>query len=434
MGDGCVGGVLIAPTKGSGMIVPPPTAHSHIEPVLFRPTCTHWVGYRPCAVQAQTGTCAGCAHYQPAPITTPEAGRRRPYDPRMLSVARTVGLVEMGGLGSHLRTSAVTRAIRDRNPNVRVLWLTHTAGTELLRYVPGVTPVDIRAGSQAAELASQTDVLISFETSDLARRLVTRARVIAGFAVNSRGRFEPASRHAEELQRLQVDNTYRRSYPRTFQHALLAAVGLDTDPHYDLELPTPLLARAHQRLTDLFGDDRPGELIGLNIGTSQKGHLKRWPVASWIDLALHLAHAHPNARIALLAGPEERVLRTEIITRLNCDRPGRVRLLDEQLIGDFLATIGYLSLLVTADTLALHAARAQNVPVIALAGPMPHRELELAPTDATVGPALPCAPCYLYCHQPVPGLCMRSIQVSDVADHVQRRLTEPASRLGRTPR
>jgi ADP-heptose:LPS heptosyltransferase len=102
-------------------------------------------------------------------------------------------------------------------------------------------------------------------------------------------------------------------------------------------------------------------------------------------------------------------------------------MIDELEVGTFLSVVGHLQLLVTADTFALHAARAQQVPVLALVGPMPHRELELGPADRIIGPALPCAPCYYHCSRPIRGECMRRIPARQVAVRVEELLSYPVS-------
>ena len=327
----------------------------------------------------------------------------------------------MGGLGSHLRTSAVTGALRRLNPKVRLVWFTHRRGSELLRYVPGVVAVDVESEPVDSGLVRSLDVLLNFEISSAAARLCGSSRCVGGFALNQHGRFAPASTHANRLQRLQIDDAYRRRFVGAMQQVLLEAVGLDVPAGYDLALPHDIRAAGSDALAMLFSARLPSPLIGLNIGSSRRGRLKRWPAPYWVTLAGLLTAGDRARGVVILSGPEDRDIRDQVASRLdkNCRQ---LRVVDGLSVGHFLAVVSELRVLVTADTFALHAARAQNVPVVALAGPMPHRELELGPADRIIGPELACGPCYYRCSQPVAGACMRRITPRAVATQVEEIL------------
>lgn len=72
----------------------------------FSPDCSLWEGYKPCAVQKDQGrsNCLGCESYRPQ-IRIAES-ETRPYVPEAIFGAYQLGVVEMGGLGSILQTTA----------------------------------------------------------------------------------------------------------------------------------------------------------------------------------------------------------------------------------------------------------------------------------------------------------------------------------------
>ena len=400
----------------------------------FAADCGHWLGYKPCRHQQASGrpTCAGCSDYQPSPATAAAVSAAVPagcFEPAWLATAAGVGVLEMGGLGSHLRTSAVTGALRRLNPAAEILWFTHAGGADLLRYVPGVTAVDIESQPVDLAVVRALEVLLNFEISPTAAQLCAVGRRVGGFALNRQGRFAPASAHAERLQRLQIDNAYRREFAGSMQQVLLEAVGLDRAgldsadgvQGYDLALPADAVEDGRQTVAAAFGGTPPGTVVGLNIGSSTRGSLKRWPARSWASLARLLAGTDPDRGVLILSCPEDKDIRDWVAAGLGAATP-QIRMLDGLEVGTFLSVVGHLRLLVTADTFALHAARAQQVPVVALVGPMPHRELELGPGDRIIGPRLPCAPCYYHCDQPTLGDCMRRIPARQVAAHAEELL------------
>jgi ADP-heptose:LPS heptosyltransferase len=201
--------------------------------------------------------------------------------------------------------------------------------------------------------------------------------------LNSYGKFEPASLHAVELQRLQIDNAARTTNTATMQRLLLDAIGLHAAPaRYDeLAIPAEARSAADRRLASAFPNGRPARLVGLFVGTSTKGAVKRWPPESWAALVERLTAA--EMRAVVLAGPDERA---ETLPAVAALLPGDTPIITGAAIGEFLALVNHLDAVVTADTLALHAAAAQHISVVALVGPMPHNELELHAGDRLVGP------------------------------------------------
>ena len=400
----------------------------------FKSTCRSWLGHQPCAVQRATGQpdCTDCEHYCPAASTGVTAAPD--YRPAALLSARTVCIVEAGGLGSVLRTTAVSRAIRLANPRADIRWITHNRGVELLASVPGVRPIDADMALVSSRVAATADVLVNFDTRRLGRDLVPLARTVAGLRLNDRGRFEPAS-FAEPLQRLQIDDAFRRSSVESLQKVLVGTLGLTgVRAQYDVSLPEQVLAAGRRAAAGCFTGVRPSIVIGLNIGSSRRGRLKRWPAYRWAELAVRLVRGRPNRAVLLLSGPDDGDARSATLAaleRLATSRAEakRIRMpASDQAVLSFLGLVASLDLVVTADTFALHAAAALDVPVVAVVGPMPHRELEIGVRDPVVGPALTCAPCYYRCGQPVAGACMAAIEAQPVIAAVEAHLGEASAR------
>ncbi len=387
----------------------------------FRADCISWNGYKPCSIQKAEDRpdCFGCDQYETGPVLYDIENQT--FDIEAIKRANTLGVVEMGGLGSVLRTSAVTHAIREINPDVSIAWFTHQSGAELLKYVPGVTGVDAETMSadDQQKLISELDLLINFELSEPAKDIVSQASVVGGFALNAQDKFHGVLPYAEYMQRLQIDDNFRKRNTLTMQEILLRTVGLEEhEAQYDVVLSADNYERADAILREAFGEECPNEMIGLNIGTSEKGKLRRWPADRHAALAQKLAELYPDKGIVALSGPQDDETRSRVVSRITSEASNLVVLPNNIEVGDFMALLSKLRVVVTSDTFGMHAARSQDVPTVALAGPMPHRELELSPKDKLVGPKTNCSPCYHRCSQVVIGQCMQDIEVEHVAEQV----------------
>ncbi|MGH3428721.1 MAG: glycosyltransferase family 9 protein [Mycobacteriales bacterium] len=350
---------------------------------------------------------------------------RARFSPGSLRAAKAIGIVEMGGLGSVLRTTAVSRALRGSS-NADVYWFTHARGSELLRYVPGVRPIDVETNPPPMDLVEQLDATLNFEQNGIAKAIVACSNSVGGFDLNPQARFKPASEHARYMQRMQIDNAARRNNRKTMQEVLLESVGLnDYSPRYDLGVPHDHRDRSRELLHGLASRGRYEHLIALNIGTSRRGELKRWPPQLWVRLATRLADRYHRRTVLLLSGPEDADIREEVARRLRGNPRNNLAMAPENMsIGDFLSVVDKADVMVTGDTFAMHAARALRVPTIVLAGPMPAGELEVGKRDRLIGPKLPCAPCYYHCNQTPIGACMQSVSPRDVLGVVNEILPD----------
>ncbi|EDK72814.1 glycosyl transferase, family 9 [candidate division TM7 genomosp. GTL1] len=385
----------------------------------FKFDCEEWIGRKPCRFQIEQGLvdCGGCRFYRRSSAQVSFLPRQN-YTLEVLKKAKVVGIIRHGGLGNILRTDAVSRGIRVVNPDAHIVWMTHAEGAELLEYVPGVTPINMMSHPVRPDLVRQLDVLINFEAIEVVRPIIEASKCVAGFSLNEFGKFVPASSHALHLQALQIGDELRKNGNKSMQRVLLDAVGLEAvEAEYDLELPLGKLEEAER----IVGT-RPA--IGLNIGTSQKGRLKRWPPGYWVQLVARLNQTLPDARVFVLTGPEDGDIKTEFLRLLKTRGELRVTVLPDTMdVGLFMAVIDQLDYLVTNDTFAFHVASARNTPQVVVAGPMPAQELEIRVGSKLLNTPLSCAPCYYRCTQDLKGRCMHHISVEQVLTNLLK-LTE----------
>ncbi|MGH7972347.1 MAG: lipopolysaccharide heptosyltransferase II [Limisphaerales bacterium] len=153
---------------------------------------------------------------------------------------------------------------------------------------------------------------------------------------------------------------------------------------------------------------------------------KRWPVESFVRLARRTADAHPDVRLAVLGGAEDRSLGALI----NAAVPDRcLDLTGELSLSEMVEWIRSSKLMVTNDTGPMHVAAALDRPVVALFGPTePRRTGPYGQLGNVLQADLPCVPCLKsHCRYHKPFECLRMLDPDTVFDSVSRRLQSRAT-------
>lgn len=384
-------------------------------PDYINPNCTHWKSSSPCIYQRSTDTtgCLECPKVSPISDQTPtDIGGRLDFR----SIAKNIGstaIIEAGGLGSVLRTTAVSKAINSINPEIDIALVTHKRGVNLAKYIPEIAYAIELDTSDFEE--NYFDYTINFEHDTRCVPILNRSRIIAGFAINSCGKFYPANQNSLYLQRIHIDDNFRKKNKLTMQQVLLQTAGIyDDHPSYSLKINT------YSRATNTFfktqtGYTIPDNFISINTGTSERGKVKRWPTNNIIKLSQKLSA--DGITSVLLCGPDEQNLKEELSGAIS-NNIHLISFTDDDL-EHFLRIIKLSKLVVSGDTFGAHAAFALNTPTIILNGPAPYRELEVVgDRDIAIGPFLDCWPCFYRCPLTDKGMCMNMISVDMVYNSV----------------
>jgi heptosyltransferase II len=206
-----------------------------------------------------------------------------------------------------------------------------------------------------------------------------------------------------------------------------ASLALPADRAMPPEWPLPELKVSPSELADwrrrlgLAPDGRP--VVALAPGAV--GPSKRWPSASYADLAQRLAGE--GRCIWVIGGPGEKELAGEIA------RPGRgdIRDLTGPDLRNAILALAAADAAVSNDSGLLHVAAALGTPTVGIFGPTsPWHWAPLNPIAAVIeaASALPCRPC----HKPVcrlgHHLCMRDIPADQVASAIRRTLAAVPAR------
>jgi lipopolysaccharide heptosyltransferase I len=297
---------------------------------------------------------------------------------------RHVAIVRLTSLGDVIHTLPLAAAIRRHFPHTRITWLVEEREQILLRDNPCVDDVVIvplrrwrRSLTRAASwreswaelrVLSRTlrsdpiDVAIdvqgwSHKTSPLT--LLTRARVRIGFdRAHARDPISPLATNHHVTPPPQARHIVDQNL------CLLRPLGV-AEPG-PAEFPMPLFADAASRAAawrhaaGILDTDRLVVLL-----PSTRGEAKRWPADAFREIARR-ALAHDAVRVAILGGPDEEALLSEVARGLPSDR---VHVWAPAPIPDLIAVIRGSHLAIGNDTGPLHVAAASGVPALGLFGP-----------------------------------------------------------------
>ena len=339
----------------------------------LRLDCRNYCGDRPCAAGVQ-GVCpAGCWHHSP--------------------MGQRILVIKLGALGDVIRTAALLPGLKEAWPQSHITWVSRPSGVRMLANHP---LLDRLLPFDAATLChlehERFDLCLSLDKEPGPTALAMRvdAREKRGIGLSAYGTVYPLNPECAYYFRLGLDDELkfrhnRKSYPQL----IYEAVGLPYHGQryrlYPGAAERSRAARCWQRLQV----DHAETVVGLNTGAGQVFANKTWPAERFAALARQLVR-RPGWRVVLLGGPEERELNARLardcrdVLDSGCDHAEL----------EFAALLERCAVLVTGDTMALHAAVACDVPCVALFGPTCAQEIDLYGRGEKLVTRLPCAPCY----------------------------------------
>ncbi len=368
--------------------------------------CRHFLGDRPCAL----GERCRCAHCSP--------------------MGTRVLIIKLAALGDVVRTACLLPTLHRAFDPVHVTWVSTRSGIEALRDHPDVDCL-VEFNSEGTLLLTQQefDLVLSLDKEPAPAALCNAVRSAdkRGMGLSRFGTVGPVNEAANEYFLLGLDDEAKfhrntKSYPQLIHEA----VGLPyTREPYRLHFSEP--DGEHARA--LFAPWRAlsdGAVIGVNTGGGKVFANKAPSPPRWVEICrLLLQRGHT----VVLLGGEGELATNEWIAR-QFDR-GVYNAGNGHSVPQFVAIVDQCDAVVTGDTLALHLAVARSVPVVALFGPTCEQEIDLFGRGRKVLTPLDCAPCYRRSCPRTPS-CMDAIAPSDVADTLDRVLSECGVREPRT--
>lgn len=372
----------------------------------FAMDCKYWIGYKPCKVQKATGqrSCSDCKDYT--------------------KYSSNVLVIEVGGLGSVLRTACVIQEFNHKGGKVQLV--TNSRGVALAENISAIDKAfDIDDWKTHQILESQKfDVIVNFDSSLLALSLAKKlkAKNKRGFIMDDQGNLSIANKKSLEFLRLQTDDIFRiQENQKSMQQILLETAGFSwREQRYHLITKEADDIWAERYLSGL-GIKEHDLVIGLNIGSSVRQKKKRWPIERFFLLVKTLDIEQSNLKFIVLAGPDDVDVYNELLLLERRDPLKNLFFTGySNSISQFISLVNQIPLVVSCDTFGLHVAIALNKKVISLNGPQPIKETEVYGLGEKIGTNLECSPCFL-AKKECSAHCMQ-IDVDRVFEAVERLL------------
>jgi lipopolysaccharide heptosyltransferase II len=320
-------------------------------------------------------------------------------------------LVRLRLIGDVVFTTPIVHALRRRFPSAHLTYLVETTAAPVVAGNPWLSEViavphrrgwrrvadDVRIARRLA--AARFDVAIDLHGGPRSAWLTwgSRAPVRVGYDVPGRRWMYTRVVHRPRTlgSRHSVENQW--DLAAALDPSLGDAPDRDRDRVY-MAVDGAASRAVADRLAAL-GIPPTDRVILLHVSAGNP--FRRWPEASFAELAAGLAAARPNRWVLVTGGPSDRAAGARVVEqsrRAAGAAAERIVSAEELSLADLRAIMDRAALFIGGDSGPLHIAASSDVPIVGLYGPTlparsaPWRPTHLKTVSVDVG-ALPCRPC-----------------------------------------
>lgn len=367
----------------------------------FKIDCTYFAGEKPCKFKR---SCKDCPFYAP--------------------VGFKILIIKLAAIGDVLRTTPLLYGIKRLYPESHITWITDSSSVDVLKNNPlidKVLPYDM-ANILRLQI-EEFNLLYSLDKEIRATALaeMVKATEKKGFSFHKKGNIYPLNEEALYAFRLGIDDDLKFNInQKTYQEIIFEACNIPYEKDEYIFRLLPEEIEEGKRYFNELGIHDDNIIIGLNTGSGRIYATKKWSEEGFIELAHKLHNTIDNIKIVLLGGPDE-IERNRIIK----EKAPVIDTGHNNSLRRFASIINNCHLLVTGDTLAMHLAIAQKIPVVTFFGPTCPQEIELYGRGKKIIANHDCLPCYkCECKREVSCLYKMS------SDEVYNSVTELLSDTG----
>lgn len=371
--------------------------------MILKSDCRHFPGDRPCIFNKRDGImCDDCPHYSP--------------------VKNKILIIKLDAIGDVLRTTSILPSLKKAYPDSHITWLTKSNAKEIFANNPLVDELMIyNDPSTTARLMSEKyNLMIHTDASPKSAALasIVNAEIKKGFMIDEKGKVTIINDEAIEWFEMGAFDQLKKANVKSYQQIIHEIIGLP----YDASEIQLFLDDDEQRFKNDFYNKhdlkRFDFLIGLNTGAGSRWQFKQWRLKGYIEL-IEIIKSKYNAGILLYGGPEEKDRNAELKNHF----PDLIDTGTSNSLRHFFALLDLSDIVVTGDTMALHAAAALKKQVVCVFGPTSFNEIEDYGRIDKVYPKMECLVCYKPTCDFVPN-CMELITTSMVFGAVEKSIAE----------
>jgi ADP-heptose:LPS heptosyltransferase len=371
--------------------------------MILKQDCKHFSGDRPCAPHKQYGVhCDVCTYYEP--------------------VSHRILIIKLDAVGDVLRTTSILPGLKEKYPSSEITWMTLSSAREIFYHNTFVDRVLLcdEPGILAFLSVQRFNLLINLDSSPKSASLASycQADEKFGFGLDAKGKVFCFSKEAEIWFEMGAFDDIKKNNVRTYQDLMLNICKLKPK---DFEIVLNLSESERQAAKEFRQKHSilPTKIVvGMNTGASSRWEQKKWTLDGYRELIRRIVN-ETEYSVVLYGGANER----ERNNSLSAGYSGRVIIAEtDARLRDFFALLSVSDVVITGDTLALHAATALRKRVIAIFGPTSSAEIETYGRVQKVTSETMSCQCYYQpvCTQEVN--CMNTIAPQRIFDLVQREV------------
>jgi heptosyltransferase-2 len=351
--------------------------------------------------------------------------------PQQDLLTQNILIVHLGAIGAVVRSTSLLKAIHEKYPKARLHWVTEKPSNELLRNHPRIDRIWTNQFSDIVQLKNFEFAAAFVIDKDLrATGVVKELKInqVFGFTADPlSGAILPANVEARELWQIGLSNHIKFNVNQKSEARLLhesLQLGVYQRPEYDLPLTADESVESLQRKR-LWSQQGHQLIIGLNTGCSAVLAQKKFSVSVWVQVIQALWQsdviALQEAEIVLLGGKEDESRNAEIASQFSTH--DLIASPTQGGLKDGLISVASCDLVISGDSLGLHMAISQKIPVVAWFGPTCAHEIEFYDRAVVVKSEHACSPCWNRdCR--VANKCNEEVDIAKIVQGCHHLLTQ----------
>ncbi|MFZ1517650.1 MAG: glycosyltransferase family 9 protein [Ignavibacteriaceae bacterium] len=342
--------------------------------MILKTDCKHFPGNKPCIPSKTEGKkCDDCDHYK--------------------SIDFKILIIKLDATGDVLRTTSILPALKRDYPKSHITWITKRNAKDLFTNNPLVDELFFIEDNDTISrlLVEKFNILIHPDASPVSASLasIANAEIKKGFVLDEKGKVIPVNEDAVEWLEMGAFDDLKKKNQKTYQEIIHTIAGLKYQKD---EIQVHLNQKEIDFKNHFYSDNnlkRFKYLVGLNTGAGTRWQYKQWQLEGYIELIKKL-NTKKEIGILLYGGPDE----IERNKNLKDKFPDVIDTGIDNSLRQFFSLLDLCDVLVTSDTMALHAAAALRKKIICLFGPTSNTEIEDYGRIEKIIPDLECLVCY----------------------------------------
>jgi heptosyltransferase-2 len=319
-------------------------------------------------------------------------------------------------MGDVLRTTFLLPGLKEKYPSSTITWIVAPQSVEILQgnpYLSRILPLNEKTFDVLACETFDLSINLDLSPASLSLAALALAKKKIGYYLGTGRKVISSNAFAKQWLDMSAYDEKKKKNRQTYQYWMAQIVGLS---RADYEIYTPLNVEASKKAEAFRKKHRLDgtTVVGINPGAG-----KRWPLKKWTDegySAIIRRLAARGIRVLLLGGPEEK----EILDKLAKGSSGKaINTGTDNPLPVFFALVDLCDMVITGDTLAMHAALGLKKKVVAIFGPTSSAEIELYRRGTRVVTPASCVCCYRPNCQVQPD-CMQLVSTDAVWKAVER--------------